>query len=288
MSLEPSELILNADRSVYHLNLRPGDLAGTIILVGDPERVPQVSRLFDSVELTRAKREFTTHTGFLGKRRLSVVSTGIGTDNIDIVLNEIDALFNIDFETRQTKEELTRLRLVRIGTSGAIQEDIPVDSFAISEYAIGFDGLLHYYESENLQQADIQYRFLEAMQWSVMKAVPYVVAPDPGLTDRLATREVFRGMTATNPGFYAPQGRRLRLPVQQPDWLERMAGFRFDGLRITNMEMETAGILGLAGLLGHQAASLSAILANRVSGKFSENPPRTIDRLIAHTLENLV
>ncbi len=288
MSLEPSELILNADRSVYHLNLRPGDIAETIILVGDPERVPQVSRHFDSIEFTGSKREFTTHTGTLGKQRLSVVSTGIGTDNIDIVLNELDAIFNIDFETRRPKDATTRLRLVRIGTSGAIQEDIPVDSFVISQYAIGFDGLLHYYESEHLQRADIQYRFLEAIQWSVMKAVPYVVAPDPGLTDRLGTREVFRGMTATNPGFYAPQGRRLRLPIQQPDWLSRMMEFRFDNLRITNMEMETAGILGLAGLMGHQAASLSAILANRANGEFSKDPSHTIDRLITHTLENLV
>ncbi|MDC6354016.1 MULTISPECIES: nucleoside phosphorylase [Robiginitalea] len=288
MSLEPSELILNADRSVYHLNLRPGDLAETIILVGDPERVPQVSRHFDSVEFSVSKREFTTHTGTLGKQRLSVVSTGIGTDNIDIVLNEIDALFNIDFETRQPRATTTRLRLVRIGTSGALQKDIPVDSFVISEYAIGFDGLLHYYDSEHLQRADIQYRFLEAMQWSVMKAVPYVVTPDPGLTDLLSTSEVIRGMTATNPGFYAPQGRRLRLPLQQPDWLARMAEFRFGDLRITNMEMETAGILGLAGLLGHQAASLSAILANRANGEFSEDPSRTIDRLITRTLEILV
>lgn len=288
MSLEPSELILNADRSVYHLNLRPGDLAETIILVGDPERVSQVSHRFDTVDFTRARREFITHTGTLGNLRLSVVSTGIGTDNIDIVLNEIDALFNIDFEARQPKQALTRLRLVRIGTSGAIQEDIPVDSFVISEYAMGFDGLLHYYESEHLQRADIQYRFLESMQWSVMKAVPYVVAPDPELTELLASGGVLRGMTATNPGFYAPQGRRLRLPIQQPDWLARMAGFRFDGLRITNMEMETAGILGLAGLMGHRAASLSAILANRANGNFSENPSETIDRLIAHTLEHLV
>ncbi|MBC2840509.1 nucleoside phosphorylase [Robiginitalea sp. SC105] len=287
MSLEPSELILNADRSVYHLKLLPEDIAETILLVGDPERVPRVSRHFDTLECTKSNREFTTHTGYLGPHRLSVVSTGIGTDNIDIVLNELDALVNIDFQTRMPKSSLTRLRLVRMGTSGALQEDIPLDSFLLSDYAVGFDGLLHYYQGEHLQRADMQYRLLDFMKWPVMHAVPYVVAADPELTAQVDGPGIFRGVTATNPGFYAPQGRSLRLPLQQANFLERLAAFRHGDLRITNMEMETAGILAMAGLLGHSAASLSAILANRLRGEFSKSPEQTIDRLINHTLDAL-
>jgi len=288
MPFEPSELILNKDGSIYHLNLKPEDLAPTVLLVGDPARVPMVSKYFDTLEVSKSKREFITHTGTLQGLRLSVVSTGIGTDNIDIVLNELDALASIDLQNRVIREDPQRLELIRLGTSGSLQADIPVDSLVLSDYAIGLDGLLHYYQSEQIQQADIQLAFLDQTKWSVMKAVPYVVSADMHLNERLDSDGVTRGFTATNPGFYAPQGRHLRIPPDDPDFLKRITAFRYKDLRITNMEMETAGIFGLAALMGHSAASLNCILANRASGAFSQQPTQTIDRMIRYALERLV
>lgn len=287
MPFEPSELILNKDGSIYHLNLKPEDLAPTVFLVGDPARVPMVSKYFDTLEVTKSKREFVTHTGTLGGRRFSVVSSGIGTDNIDIVLNELDALASIDLENRRLKEYPQKLELIRLGTSGSLQPDIATDSLVLSDYAIGLDGLLHYYQSEWIQRADIQLAFLDHTQWSVMKAVPYVVQADLELNERLDSDLVIRGFTATNPGFYAPQGRRLRIPPDDPDLLKRITAFRYEGLRITNMEMETSGIFGLAALMGHSAASLNCILANRALGTFSQQPTQTIDRMIRYALEQL-
>ncbi len=287
MSLEASELILNADQSIYHLNLHPEDIADTIILVGDPGRVARVSEYFDSLEVRKSKREFITHTGRYRGKRLSVVSTGIGTDNVDIVLNELDALVNIDFREKKIKENLTRLRLVRLGTSGSIQPDIPVGSIVLSELAIGFDGLLQFYDSGRVQMADIQFAFLEFTGWSVLKPVPYVVKADPDLCEKLYSETVVKGFTATNSGFYGPQGRSLRLPLEDPDLNQKLAAFRHQGLRITNMEMETAGIFGLAALLGHAASAVNCILANRPSGTFSREPAKDIDRLIRYTLDKL-
>ena len=288
MSLQASELILNADHSIYHLNLHPGDIAQTILLVGDPGRVPMVSKYFDSIEVTRSKREFITHTGWYRGQRLSVVSTGIGTDNTDIVINELDALVNIDFEKKEVRKPLTRLELIRVGTSGAIQPDIPIDSLVLSEMAIGFDGLLHYYESAHVQLADMQFAFLEQSGWSVMKSVPYIVRPDAGLTNRLRSDAVLGGFTATNPGFYGPQGRALRLPLEDETLIRNLASFDYNGNTITNMEMETAGIFGLAALLGHAAASVNCILANRAVGTFSKDPGSAIDRLIRYVLNRIV
>ena len=288
MSLAPSELILNRDGSVYHLNLLPDDLADTVLLVGDPERVPLVSRHFDTVELRKSKREFITHTGRLDGRRISVVSTGIGADNIDIVLNELDALASLDLDRRVPLDTPRKLDLIRIGTSGALQPDLPLDSFVLSDYGMGFDGLLHYYQSEAVQRPDMQLAFLEQSRWEVLLAVPYVVPADIRLCEQLDAPEIIRGITATNPGFYAPQGRQLRLPAADPDLLGKLTSFRFEDLRILNMEMETAAILGLAGLMGHRAASLSCVLANRASGTFSPNPRDTVERLIAFTLEQLL
>ena len=287
MSLKASELILNPDGSVYHLNLRPEDIAQTVILVGDPDRVPKVSRYFDHIELKKSKREFSTHTGTFKGRRLSVVSTGIGTDNIDIVLNELDALVNIDFEGRAVRKSLTNLNLIRLGTSGAIQADIPADTLVLSDLAIGFDGLLHFYESEAVQRADIQYAFLQYADWSVLKAVPYVVQADPELNELLYSENMVRGFTATHPGFYGPQGRSLRLMATDADSNQTLASFRFKNLRITNMEMETAAIFGLARLLGHKAASVNCILANRSDGTFSPDPSAAVDHMIRYTLERL-
>ena len=287
MSLKASELILNADQSVYHLNLHPEDLAPTVILVGDPDRVPRVSRYFDHIELKKSKREFFTHTGTLNGLRISVVSTGIGTDNIDIVLNELDALVNIDFQQREVRSTVKALNLIRLGTSGALQADIPTDALVLSDLAIGFDGLLHFYESEKIQVADVQFAFLEYSDWSVFKAIPYVVQANPELCDHLHSEDMIRGFTATQPGFYAPQGRSLRLKPEPPNLSQILSAFRHRNLRITNMEMETAGIFGLARLMGHKAASVNCILANRITGTFSPDPAAAVDHMIQTTLRNL-
>lgn len=287
MSLEASELILNSDQSIYHLNLHPEDIAETVILVGDPGRVSRVSAYFDSLEVEKSKREFVTHTGRYRGKRLSVVSTGIGTDNVDIVLNELDALVNIDFHQKKIKENLTRLNLIRLGTSGAIQPDIPVGSIVLSELAIGFDGLLQFYDSGKIQLADVQFAFLEYSRWSVLKPVPYVVEADPELCNRLDSESVIKGFTATNSGFYGPQGRSLRLKLEDPEINKKLTSFRHKGLRITNMEMETAGIFGLSGLMGHAATAVNCILANRPNGTFSQEPAKDIDRLIRYTLDKL-
>lgn len=287
MSLEASELILNEDQSIYHLNLHPEDLAETVLLVGDPGRVAKISAYFDSLEVRKSKREFVTHTGWYRDKRLSVVSTGIGTDNVDIVLNELDALVNIDFVEKRVKENLTSLNLIRLGTSGAIQPDIPVGSIVLSELAIGFDGLLQFYDSGKVQLADVQFAFLEYSGWSVMKPVPYVVRATPELCEELDSDEVIKGFTATNSGFYGPQGRSLRLELEDPEINQKLANFRYKDLRITNMEMETAGIFGLAALLGHSAAAVNCILANRPNGTFSVNPAGDIDRLIRYALDKL-
>jgi uridine phosphorylase len=216
-----------------------------------------------------------------------VVSTGIGTDNIDIVLNEIDALFNIDFESRTIKDELTQLDFVRIGTSGAIQPDIPLDSFVLSEYAIGFDNVLHFYEGENVQHPDAQIAFIDHTDWSVYKSIPYVVASDLVLAEKLAGDGIIPGFTGSNVGFYGPQGRSLRLALEDKDLNEKLSSFEYQGRRITNLEMETSAIYGLAALLGHRALSMNSILANRSTATFSQDPASAIDRLIQYTLEKL-
>ena len=287
MSLGFSELILNADRSIYHLNLLPEDIATTIITVGDPDRVSDVSKYFDSIELKKGKREFITHTGKLSGKRLSVVSTGIGTDNIDIVFNELDALVNIDFNTRKVKEEITQLKFIRIGTSGAIQPEIPVDSFLLSEYAMGFDSLLHFYDSEVIQNIDIARKFVEHSKWAVQKSLPYVVRADELLTQKLTSNRIRLGLTATNTGFYGPQGRKLRAPIEANDLISKLTSFRYGKLKITNLEMETSGIYGLSKLMGHQAVSMNCILANRANGEFSIDPAKSVDKLIKFCLERL-
>jgi len=287
MTLGPSELILNADNSIYHLNLLPEDIAETIITVGDPDRVADVSKYFDFVEVKKGKREFRTHTGHLNGKRLTVISTGIGTDNIDIVLNELDALVNIDFEKKTVKQNHIRLRIIRIGTSGAIQPEIPVDSFLMSEYAIGFDGMIHFYESDAIQEKVISRAFEEHADWNRPNAAPYVVKCDPEMAAIFKSNHIRFGMTATNSGFYGPQGRKLRLALGDAQMQSKLSSFEHDNRKITNMEMETAGIYGLSKLLGHQAVSLNCILANRITGEFSENPEKSVDALIKYTLEKL-
>jgi uridine phosphorylase len=283
-----SELIINPDGSIYHLQLKPGDIATTIITVGDPGRVATVSNYFDSVEVKAAHREFVTHTGTFKGKRISVISTGIGTGNIDIVLNELDALVNIDFTTRTVKKDLTSLSLIRIGTSGAIQPGIPIDSFLMSRSAIGFDNLLHFYKTEGIVDEALSEAFKAHTQWNVNNASPYVVGADASLIKQFASEEMYEGCTATKIGFYGPQGRVLRLPLQDQHLNEKIATFSYNGIQIANLEMETAAIYGLAKLLGHRAVSLNAILANRALGTFSTQPVKTIDHLIQFTLDQLV
>ena len=287
MPIGPSELVLNKDGSIYHLNLLPEEIADTIILVGNQDRVEKVSRYFDEVDFRKQKREFITHTGTLNNKRISAVSTGIGTDNIDIVLNEIDALHNIDLKSREVKEEIKQLNFVRIGTSGAVQPDIPVDSFVLSEYAIGFDNVLHFYNSEKIQYPEIQLAFIDHMDWSVFKSIPYVVSSDLLLAEQLSSDQVIKGFTGTNVGFYGPQGRVLRLSTEDDELNEKLASFEYEGMRITNLEMESSAIYGLSALMGHRALSMNTILANRSTKEFSDKPAEAIDNLIQYTLEKL-
>ncbi len=287
MALAKSELILNPDGSIYHLSLLPEDIATTIITVGDPNRVRSVTKYFDSIEIEKERREFLTQTGIYKGKRISVISTGIGTDNIDIVFNELDALVNIDFSTREIKKKKTQLNFIRIGTSGAIQADIPVDSFILSTSAVGFEGLLHFYESGHARNNELENSLNEYLGWSGHNITAYVVDSDHYLSDFISSNRIRFGITATNSGFYAPQGRSLRLRPQIQDFNSKLASFSFEGRRITNLEMETAGIYGLAKLHGHRAISLNAILANRVTGEFSKNGFKTIDDLIKYTLEKL-
>lgn len=285
--MKPSELILNKDGSIYHLHLHPEQVAPLILTVGDQERVAKVSRYFDSVEYRVRKREFVTHTGYLGKTRISVISTGIGPDNVDIVLNELDALFNIDLQTRQIKSSITPLTFIRLGTAGSLQKEVPVDALVASTGALGMDGLLQYYHAPQQQQ----HPMLEALRqhckghWDFPLA-PYYATGDAGLLSQFKAG-FHQGITATNPGFYGPQGRQLRAAVQQPRYLDHLQSFDYQGHRIVNLEMETAAIYGLSNLLGHRAISLSAILANRAEGNFSSNPARSVRKLLELALERI-
>ncbi len=281
-----TDLILNPDGSVYHLNLLPEDIASTIITVGDPDRVGEVSKHFDSLELRKGKREFITHTGYLGKKRMSVVSTGIGTDNIDIVLNELDALVNIDLASRQVKKRLTNLNIIRIGTSGAIQDYIPIDSILVSEYALGLDALMGYYQyPETTEEKDL----LTALKNQVPDLQglnPYFTHAGKDLLDKVGI-DMLKGVTVTAPGFYAPQGRTLRYQSKIDELIGKLNTFSYQNKRITNLEMETAGIYALANIFGHQAISVNAILASRVKLEFSKNPQKIIDKAIQLVLERI-
>ncbi|TXE06025.1 phosphorylase [Gelidibacter salicanalis] len=288
MAIAASELILNPDGSVYHLNLRPEHLATTIITVGDPDRVDSVTEHFDTVEFQTRKREFHTQTGTYKGKRITVISTGIGTDNIDIVLNELDALVNIDLEKRIIKDTLTSLEIVRIGTSGSIQKNIPLDSFVISEYAAGFDSLLHFYDNNAIQDLNISEALVEHTNWSPLKSKPYIVKCNADLYQKMNSDQTVKGFTATNVGFYGPQGRVLRLPLQDEGLNDKLASFNFQDRPITNLEMETAGIYALSALLGHKAVSMNAIIANRATGEFSKDPSGLINKLITYTLDKLV
>jgi len=287
MTLKTSELILNSDGSIYHLHLQPSDIATTIITVGDISRVKEVSKHFDTIELRKGNREFLTHTGVLNGFRLTVISTGIGTDNIDIVLNELDALVNIDFETRVIKKQHTQLTIIRLGTSGALQANIPVDSFLISKAAIGLDGLLHYYKHNGINNVDIENAFISQTKYPTTHAKPYAIDCSKSLEEQFLDTNLPLGLTITNTGFYGPQSRILRVPLQDDALLLKMIAFDYNSQRITNLEMETSGIYGLSKLLGHRSISLNCILANRAIGTFSKNPKKAIASLITLALQKI-
>jgi len=286
--IQSSELILNPDGSVYHLNLKPEHIAHDIIFVGDQNRVEKITQFFDSIEFSTQKREFKTQTGTYKGKRITVMSTGIGPDNIDIVINELDALVNIDLETRQPKTELTSLNIIRIGTSGSLQKDIPVDSFVMSKFGLGLDNMLRSYLIDKITSYAIEEAFLNHTNWDIRKGKPYVVKCSEKLEKLIESDKIFKGITATAGGFYGPQGRVLRLEIQDPELNAKMDNFNFDDNRITNLEMETAAIYGLSALLGHNALSLNAIIANRANGTFSEDPYKAVDELITYTLNKLV
>ena len=288
MSMKKSELILNPDGSVYHLNLKPEHIAANIIFVGDQYRVDKISKHFDTIEFTTQKREFKTTTGTYKNKQFSIISTGIGPDNIDIVMNELDALVNIDLQTRKPKEKLTSLNIVRIGTSGSLQADIPVDSYIISSHALDLNGMLHSYQIEEIANPEIENAFVKHTNWSAKKAAPILIGNHKELEHKLTSKDTFAGITATAGGFYGPQGRVLRIPLQDVDLNKKMNSFSFNGVRATNLEMETSAIYGLSKLLGHQALSLNAIIANRANGTFSKNPDMVVEKLIKYTLDKFV
>lgn len=284
--ISAADLIINPDGSIYHLNLLPEDIADTVITVGDLDRVPEVSKHFDSIEIKKGKREFITHTGYLGKQRITVLSTGIGTDNIDIVMNELDALVNIDFKEREVKKELKSLQIVRIGTSGSIQEDIPMGTILASSYGLGFDALMHYYVQQS-KPAEANLLAEINTHFSTLKGIsPYLAAADQQLLQTIG-KDMAHGITATAPGFYAPQGRQVRAQNVIPDFVTRLNSFKSGEHRISNLEMETAGIYALAAVLGHRALSVNAILASRVGFSFSKNPQEIVEKAIKTVLERL-
>jgi uridine phosphorylase len=282
-----SELIINNRRAIYHLNVRPEELADTIIVVGDPERVKKVSAHFDKIEHQLQHREFITHTGYIGNKHLSVVSTGIGPDNIDIVLNELDALANIDFETRMIKEKLTKLNIIRFGTSGSLQADIPVDSFVASTHGLGLDNLLNFYSYEKTTaENDMADAFIAQTNLDINITNPYAFAGSNMLLQKFG-ETFYKGITVTCPGFFGPQGRVLRLGLRSPGLVDKLTQFNFNNNRITNFEMETSAIYGLGKLMGHECLSINAIIANRVVKEFSKDSNAAVEKLIIKSLEAL-
>ncbi|WP_310381068.1 nucleoside phosphorylase [Flavobacterium sp.] len=285
--IKSSELILNPDGSVYHLNLKPEHIAEDIIFVGDQNRVEKITQFFDSIEFSTQKREFKTQTGTFRGKRITVMSTGIGPDNIDIVMNELDALVNIDLETKTPKANLTSLNIIRIGTSGSLQADIPVDSFVMAKLGLGLDNMLRSYLIDEITLPEMEDAFINHTNWDLKKGRPYIIPCSSTLEKRLESDKIHKGITATAGGFYGPQGRVLRLDIQDSTLNSKMDNFNFEGTRITNLEMETGAIYGLGKLLGHNCLSLNAIIANRANGTFSEDPYKAVDALITYALDKL-
>ncbi|HWS00006.1 MAG TPA: nucleoside phosphorylase [Prolixibacteraceae bacterium] len=286
--IEPSELIINPDGSIFHLHLKPGQLAERVILVGDPGRVKMIAGFFDKIESQTDNREFVSATGWFGDKRITVLSTGIGTDNIDIVINELDALVNIDLQTRQVKKELKSLQIIRIGTSGGLQQDIPVNAFLASEKAIGFDGLLNFYaRRDEVSDLPFETAFKRFLGWNELLPAPYVVDADHHLFDKIIDTDFTPGVTISAPGFYGPQGRELRLKIADPLINDKLEAFRFGDHRITNYEMECSAIYGLCRLLGHSALTVCIIIANRVSKEANEDYKPVMYKLVQKVLDRI-
>jgi uridine phosphorylase len=282
--IQESELIINKRGAIYHLDLRPEELASTVIVVGDPDRVKLVSSYFDSIEVKLQNREFITHTGTIGGKRISVISTGIGTDNIDITLNEIDALANIDFDTREIKARLTSLNIIRIGTSGSLQADIPVDGHVAGTHGLGIDNLINFYRLEqNEEEKQLLHSFVTHTQLQGQIAYPYIASASASLIKHFV-KDFYHGITVTTPGFYGPQGRILRLGIRNPELINSLTHFRFGQHRISNFEMETSAIYSLGRLLGHHCLSLNAVIANRVKKEFSRDAHAAVNGLIKKVL----
>lgn len=283
--IPPSELIINADGSVFHLHLKPGQLSDKIILVGDPERVSSVASRFDSIECEVSNREFHSITGCFQGKRISVVSHGIGTDNIDIVLNELDALVNIDFTSRTVKEIFTQLTLVRIGTSGGLQHFVPVGTYVAAERSIGFDGVLYFYaNNKNTRDVAFEEELLRQLDWKISEIRPYVVAADKSLIEQITSNDILKGVTIAANGFYGPQGRELRLPLADPELNKKIELFNYNGAQITNFEMESSSLAGLSAMMGHRAMTVCCIIAGRVDKKmntdYKESLPILIDKVL--------
>lgn len=287
--MKKSEIVIHEDGSIYHLKLKPGSVSTTIILVGDPARAHLIAGFFDEVIFRESNREINTFTGYFKGKKLSVLSTGMGTDNIEIVVNELDALFNIDFETRLPKEKLTSLNLIRVGTSGALQSDIPVkDTHLASHYAIGLDGLAYFYEQGPfVMERELTSSFINQMDWDTDLPKPYAVKASSKLLSAFAG-EWRQGITLTAPGFYAPQGRELRLKVADNTIIDRASQFKYNGFQVTNFEMETSALYLLSAMLGHHALTVCDIIANRVTGNFNHNHQSSMNNLIGEVLEKAV
>ncbi len=286
--ISESELIINKRGAIYHLDLRPEELAETVILVGDPERVKKVSKYFDSIEHQLQHREFITHTGFIGNKRISVLSTGIGPDNIDIAINELDALANINFETRTINADFRKLNLIRFGTSGALQADIPVDSLVASTHGLGFDNLMNYYDYEKSEEENKMIAsFLEQTKMDTSITMPYIFKGSEMLLNKFVN-DFYKGITVTAPGFYGPQGRELRLKSKSRALIDNLTHFSFNGFRITNFEMESSAIFGLGKLLGHECMSVNVVVANRVAQQYSKDSNAAIEHMIEKALEVVI
>ena len=282
-----TELILNPNGSVFHLHLLPENVAENIIIVGDPGRVETVSKYFDTVEFKVQNREFVSHSGTYNGKRIMVLSSGIGTDNIDILINELDAAVNIDLKTRTIKKEHTSLNIVRIGTSGALQADIPVDNYVVSSYGLGFDGLLNYYlDMPRVNDNELSEAFIKQTNWNKNLPYPYSIKGSEMLINKIGF-DLIKGVTATAPGFYGPQGRKLRLTPWVEDFNQQLTDFRFNDLRITNFEMETSALYGLGALLGHQTCTVCTIIANRVAKQYSKNYHLAVENLIQLVIKRL-
>ncbi|KGN71975.1 nucleoside phosphorylase [Porphyromonas sp. COT-239 OH1446] len=286
--IPPSELIINGDGSVFHLHIRPEQLADKVFLVGDPARVDLVAKHLDSIECNISSREFHTITGLYRGKRISIISHGIGTDNIDIVLNELDALANIDFETRQVKSEFRQLTLVRVGTSGGLQADTPIGTYVAAEHSIGFDGVLYFYgDTQRVRHLEFERELLCQLDWQIEGLKPYVVSATPDLVEQIAQGDILRGNTIAANGFYGPQGRKLRLELQDPMLNKKIEQFDFGGRRLTNYEMESSSLAGLAALMGHRALTVCCIIAGRKAERMNTDYKGSIEGLISLVLDRI-